>query len=353
MSAADFWNLAGRAGRWGKEFQGNIVCVDANRPERWPELPTTRRRRPIARATTEALSDPAAVVSFIENGAPVESARAEPMLETVYSYLASRVLTNAGLDDLSELGPDDAVKLESAIRSQSDGLEIEPALIQRHAGISPASMQRLLDRFRTYESVEDTLLAPPESTDATTSYARAFALSSDELGADFGASGRQFQLALLITQWMRGYPLARLIAERIRYLESHEREYKLPNEIRGVMQDVEQVARFQAPKYLACYSDVLTLHLRQQDVEEAPQMPDISMMLELGVSRMTEVSLMALGLSRTSAVALSEFIVADDLGREDAAQWVQANRTLWAGLPALVQREIDRALGDGGQTRSG
>jgi DEAD/DEAH box helicase/Helicase conserved C-terminal domain len=351
MSAADFWNLAGRAGRWGKEFQGNIVCVDANRPERWPELPTTRHRRPIARATTEALSDPGAVVSFIENGAPVEAARAHPMLETVYSYLASRVLTNAGLDELSELGPDDAAKLDSAIRSQSDRLEIAPALIQRHAGISPASMQRLLDRFRTYESIEDTVLAPPESTDATTSYARAFALSSDELGGDFGASGRQFQLALLITQWMRGYPLARLIAERIRYLESHEREYKLPNEIRGVMQDVEQVARFQAPKYLACYSDVLTIHLRQQDVGEAPQMPDISMMLELGVSRMTEVSLMALGLSRTSAVALSEFIVADDLGREDAAQWVMANRTLWAGLPALVRREIDRSLGDG-QTRS-
>ena len=351
MSAADFWNLAGRAGRWGKEFQGNIVCVDANRPERWPELPTTRRRRPITRATTEALSDPGAVVSFIENGALVEAARAHPMLETVYSYLASRVLTNAGLDDLSELSPHDAAKLESAIRSQSDGLEIAPALIQRHAGISPASMQRLLDRFRTSENIEDTVLAPPESTDATASYMRALALSSDELGADFGASGRQFQLALLITQWMRGYPLARLIAERIRYLESHEREYKLPNEIRGVMQDVEQVARFQAPKYLACYSDVLTIHLRQQDVGEAPQMPDISMMLELGVSRMTEVSLMALGLSRTSAVALSEFIVADDLGREDAAQWVMANRTLWAGLPALVRREIDRSLGDG-QTRS-
>jgi hypothetical protein len=346
MSAADFWNLAGRSGRWGKEFQGNIVCVDANRPERWPELPTTRRRQPIARATTEALSDPAAVVSFIENGAPIESARAQPMLETVYSYLASRVLTDAGLDDLSALEPGEVATLERAIRSQSDGLEIETALIQRHAGISPASMQRLLDRFRTYENAQDTMLAPPESTDATTSYLRALALSSDELGADFGASARQFQLALLITQWMRGYPLARLIAERIRYLESRGREYKLPNEIRGVMQDVEQVARFQAPKYLACYNDVLALHLRQRGTEDVPQLPDISMMLELGVSRMTEVSLMALGLSRTSAVALSEFIVADDLGREDAARWVQENRTLWSGLPALVQREIDRALGN-------
>ncbi len=27
MSREDFWNLAGRAGRWGKEFQGNIFAL--------------------------------------------------------------------------------------------------------------------------------------------------------------------------------------------------------------------------------------------------------------------------------------------------------------------------------------
>ena len=28
MTEIDFWNLAGRAGRQGKEFQGNIICID-------------------------------------------------------------------------------------------------------------------------------------------------------------------------------------------------------------------------------------------------------------------------------------------------------------------------------------
>jgi hypothetical protein len=65
------------------------------------------------------------------------------------------------------------------------------------------------------------------------------------------------------------------------------------------------------------------------------------MMLELGVSRVTEVSLMALGLSRTSVVALSEFIVADDLSREDVRSWVNEHREVRDGLPALVRREIE------------
>jgi hypothetical protein len=346
MNAADFWNLAGRAGRWGKEFQGNIVCVDASRPERWPELPTTRQRRPVIRATNEALADVQAVISYIEAGAPLGVARDSPMLETVYSYLATRVTTNVGLAELTLLTAADVERLEEAIRVASGSSDIGAALVERHAGISPAAMERLLERFRTYPNPDDLMLALPESTDATETYVRALGLANEELGSDFGTPPRQFALALLITNWMRGFPLARLIASRIDYLQRNNRPYKLPNEIRDVMRDVEQVARFQAPKYLACYTDVLALHLRQQGHEEIPDLPDISMMLELGVSRTTEVSLMALGLSRTSAVALSEFIVADDLGREEVTAWINEHRELQEGLPALVRREIEAVFGE-------
>jgi Lhr-like helicase len=36
MEAHDFWNLAGRAGRWGDEFQGNIICIDPHNAHAWP-----------------------------------------------------------------------------------------------------------------------------------------------------------------------------------------------------------------------------------------------------------------------------------------------------------------------------
>jgi hypothetical protein len=346
MTAADFWNLAGRAGRWGKEFQGNIVCVDASRPERWPELPKTRERQPVARATSAALADVDSVIGFIEAGAPAEAARATPMLETVYSYLATRIFTGAGLGDLTQVAAEDAARLDSAVRDAVEQTEIGGHLIARHAGISPGSMQRLLDRFRTYAAPTELVLALPESTDATETYVRALGLCNLELGSDFGTPPRQYALALLITNWMRGYPLARLIASRLAWLQRNNRPHKLPNEIRGVMRDVEQVARFQAPKYLACYADVLALHLRQRGDKQLSEPPDISMMLELGVSRITEVSLMALGLSRTSAVALSEFIVADDLGRQQVTDWVNANRNVLQSLPALVQREIEGVFGE-------
>jgi Lhr-like helicase len=49
MEAHDFWNLAGRAGRWGDEFQGNIICIDPNDPSAWPGGVPARARYPIKR----------------------------------------------------------------------------------------------------------------------------------------------------------------------------------------------------------------------------------------------------------------------------------------------------------------
>lgn len=57
MTPADFWNLAGRAGRWGTEFQGNIICIDATDATRWPSPPRRRIRQPLSRATDAVLAD--------------------------------------------------------------------------------------------------------------------------------------------------------------------------------------------------------------------------------------------------------------------------------------------------------
>jgi hypothetical protein len=53
------------------------------------------------------------------------------------------------------------------------------------------------------------------------------------------------------------------------------------------MLDVEQIGRFHAPKYLSCYADLLSLALGEDDALRQ-SFPDINMMLELGVSRITD-----------------------------------------------------------------
>jgi hypothetical protein len=317
MSPADFWNLAGRAGRWGKEFQGNIVCIDTTKESLWPNVPHARARQPIQRASDQVAAEPAALRAYIDAETPVQAGRADPVLESVFSFMATRVAQGVSLEGIPGMAlGDQAEVIEAEVANALEPVEVPVEIIAGHPGISPLSMQRLLVYFRGKEDPVSLLLAMPESDDAVESYVAAIGRSSRYLGGEFGVGGRQWILAMLVANWMRGHSLARLISARISYYEK-KGPVNVATMIRAVMDDVEQIARFEAPKYLACYLDVLKFHLDQIDKADlAAEMPDLTMMLELGVSRDTELALMGLGLSRTSAIALSGVIVADDLSRE-------------------------------------
>jgi hypothetical protein len=111
------------------------------------------------------------------------------------------------------------------------------------------------------------------------------------------------------------------------------------------MADVEEMARFQAPKFLSCYIDVLRTYL--SSIGRAELLPtefDLNILLEFGVPGGTQLSLMGLGLSRTSALALSEIIAADALTEDQCIEWLLSNSWEERDLPALVKREIRIAL---------
>jgi hypothetical protein len=113
------------------------------------------------------------------------------------------------------------------------------------------------------------------------------------------------------------------------------------------MELVEQTARFRAPKYFSAYMDILSLHLRA--IGRADLIDDdidIGTQLEFGVSSRTLLSLMELGVSRMSAVALYEKIARDDLSKEDCLAWVAERETQFEGMdiPAIILREVREKL---------
>lgn len=109
------------------------------------------------------------------------------------------------------------------------------------------------------------------------------------------------------------------------------------------MDIVEQTARFKAPKYVAAYVDILHFFLteigRGDLVDEDL---NIGVALEFGVSSMTLLSLMELGLSRMSAVELYEKIARDDLDKEGCIAWVREHAPNFEGMdiPNLIVREV-------------
>ncbi len=348
MREEDFWNLAGRAGRWGKEFQGNVICIDSDNEKIWNgEPPKTKKNIFITRATDAISHDMDKLVSYIFSEHHFGMSERNPNLQSLFSYLCSSFYFYNGLDNnpyMEKYNIKNIDVLNEAIFDVFDSLTFPHELVVRHPGISPLLMQNLWDRFSrdTNKPVERLLLSEPGSNDALDSYVSAFSRISDTLSKKLGYNSKgAYVQALLVSKWMKGYPLARLISDRIRYNKKKNIVFKEATLIRGVMKDVEEIARYQAPRLLGCYNDLLkSFYLSIDRTDLAKDVEDIGVYLELGVSLKTQISLIGLGFSRTAAVMISELIPNDSLDEEECINWIKDNKVDMEELPQLVQNEI-------------
>jgi hypothetical protein len=234
--------------------------------------------------------------------------------------------------------------LDDLLSRLADGIEIDADLAQRHPGVSPIGMQSLLDAFRTYRGpIENLLPADVASEDVIDRFVTIMRRINGTLFPAFEPDARTRLYALIVVQWLKGLSLSRIIAGSIEWHDEVGRPYQLPLLIRETMSLVEQVARFLAPKYMSAYVDVLRLHLRESGREDLLEDDvDIGTQLELGISSRTLLSLVELGLSRSSAVELFERIARDNLGRAECVGWIRRHdaELEGMGIPAVVIREI-------------
>ncbi|MBK8176627.1 MAG: DEAD/DEAH box helicase [Rhodospirillales bacterium] len=349
MAPHDFWNLAGRAGRWGQDFSGNIICIDVNRPKLWPHGVPERARYPINRETDVVLTRPQPMLDYLEARSGMQPSAVNPSLEQVTAYLlAWRAREGSFLSapSAARLPAPYAQALDERLGALLAQIDLPARLISRHPGVSAAALQSLLNYFRSRKKpVEELLPSSPESDDAHPRLVATFhRINQNVYPAFFPASAIPIH-ALVTVEWMRGLPLGQIIRRRIAYLEKHNRQYKIPVVIRDTMRDVEEVARFRAPKYLAAYLDVLKQHLDETGKSELfPEELRFDLFLEFGVATQTLLSLIGLGLSRTSAVALNEFLADDRLAESAVFEWLQTRRWQTLDVPAIVKREVEIML---------
>jgi hypothetical protein len=353
MGAEDFWNLAGRAGRWGKEFQGNVFCVDSDNSAIWQggEPPRTKIGIRMSRTTDQVIGQAPSVVEYIESPDHYALSAKHPDWEYVFSYLCVTRLRYQSLGEspyLRKHSPAAVAALDAAVAGALSRISLPQSVLERNPGISPLLMQSLLERFSrpTDKPLERLLLAEPSSQDALTSYRDAFTRIGQHLSPKLGFTINQaYVRALLVVKWMRGFPLSRLISDRLDYLRSKGPVSNEAGTIREVMKDVEELARYQAPRLLACYNDVLRHFLITFGrLDLAAQLEDLSVYLELGLNQQTQLALVGLGLSRTAAVMLSETIANDKLDERECIAWLAAGTWRNLDFPALVKAEIERVF---------
>jgi superfamily II DNA/RNA helicase len=350
MEAHDFWNLAGRAGRWGNEFQGNIICIDPGDQSAWPSGVPERARYPIRRESDAVLDRSEGLSDYLNrrNRVPLsELAKEADEFEQVGAFLLTTYLRLGSITGANFAKRHDVAaleKIDAQLSELAGDIEISAELAGRHPGVSPVGMQRLLNAFRAYENDPANLLpAEVESFDSYDRFVTIMRRINDYLYPAFEPDSAVKLHALIVVQWLQGMSLARMIQKTIDYQKELGREIKLPALIRNTMDLVEQTARFKAPKYLSAYMDILNLHLREIGREDLIDNGlDIGTQLEFGISSRTLLSLMELGLSRMSAVVLYEKIARDNLDMQACIEWVEerADELEALEIPAIIAREV-------------
>ncbi|MCP3447198.1 DEAD/DEAH box helicase [Bradyrhizobium sp. CCGUVB14] len=361
MKPEDFWNLAGRAGRWGKEFQGNIFCIDPLHPLEWFDgsAPRSKQKQSIRIATQRLASEFPAFMEYARSRAIGTRNR---FYEYLLSYLVFRQIghgTLASSPSVHALSDHELDALSAEIDEIIETLEVSEQIVLRNPGISPWGMNALQRHFMKTPDIELEGLLPTdplsEATiqdddgesrdDAIDNFVRIFSRLTEHLGAGLGSGSSAYGNALLVIEWMRGLPLSRMIDNQIRYWKRRDPSKPETTIIRETMERVERVARFETPKYLHAYLDILRPVLIVRDRGDIlPPTDDFWLYLEFGVSKRTQLSLMSLGLSRSSVTSLSVFITEDNFSEADCLNWLVTNNWREFGLPRLVEMEVEAVL---------
>jgi hypothetical protein len=219
--------------------------------------------------------------------------------------------------------------------------------VAKHPGISPLAMREMLIYFEKYEEKErENLLVPFASdTDSVQKYVQVLQRIFNRLTNQLGKGGAAFRAAIVTVHWMQGRSISRIIQERQKALKKVEEVHIT---IRSVLEDIESIARYKAPKFLSCYNDLLKyFFLKVGNTQLANEIvDDIALYLEMGVNTKTQLSLLNLGLSRTSAVEVKEFIISNDLSEMECINWFTKPLNDWRSLamPEIVKREIEKIL---------
>ncbi|WP_454020423.1 DEAD/DEAH box helicase [Azospirillum sp. Marseille-Q6669] len=350
LESVDFWNLAGRAGRLMKEFQGNIFLIDY---DNWHRKPLEQPRDATVVPAIEAgiLRRNADLLRVVERP---ESQRTEiDHVDAVFSHLLheyfsgslSRMLKR--IPTFGDTTPG-SLALQKAIAEAAADITLPASVLRINPNISPHRQQALYRRLHSHAEISHEAakaLVPkhPNDREAYQSYADILETCHKIIEGRPDDSRLHRFLAFMALSWMRGTPLPQIIQNQLRRSTDPDRR----RVIRNTLEVVEKRVRYQCVRLFSCYGAILAEVLQNVGLPDiAKSLPSIPLFLELGASDKTTLSLMSHNLSRATATRLTPHAPSRDLNPEEAVEWLRRAPVETYRLPTLLLEEILGVRGD-------
>lgn len=349
LEGTDFWNLAGRAGRLRREFQGNIFLIDY---DDWKSKPLGHERDSeivpaLEAGINERLVDLVATMRDDEG----DARKGDGDLETLFVRLLDDLARGELQTTLARLGaagiPEEVMKqVVDALDVAATALTLPVDVVRQSPNLSPHRQQSLHVALLSLADGDKTkarslIPAHPREADAYGSYSSILRLCNTHLLGLAPTDGRHRFHALMATFWMRGDPLPQIVEGSIkRYPDQKTRKI-----IRDTLNAIEEQIRFQVVRLMSCYCAVLIRTFEEIGFADlAKSVPPVPLYLEVGASDRSMISFMGLGLSRVTAAILNDATANKAMTIAEARSWLRSAPLEAYELSPLLVEEIKRVV---------
>ena len=356
MQPSEFWNLVGRAGRLTKDYEGNVFLINLQNWDR-QFVNENDKRQSIYSSYQVMVSQPdSKLLDFITNTNHPSGTTGNQGFENSFMKLIDTYM-GGGINKLSETLSylDDKTRVTSLIRLVSDAaklISIPRDILMKNPNVSAYRQQEMVDYMK--DRIEDKgilYLIPPHPMKKweiiKDDYIRLFARLNKHFKKAKSTTGSSVD-ALLAYRWMRGTSYSELIQDRINYKNKTKKTKKEPNVntvARDLFKKIDTELRFEYVKFTKCYNDLLSYIISESKVkEDISSPPPLHLYLELGACLGTTITLIGLGMSRTSAAILSEFVTKASMDENEVLKWIRDTNMKALGVPDTVICEANQIL---------
>jgi hypothetical protein len=234
---------------------------------------------------------------------------------------------------------------ETAEQVAALNITLPTEILDANRSVRPDRLQALYERLREHND-PTTLVPLRPGVEGTNERMKAIIqIVQEELG---GVQDQSYVFyRWLAMQWIYNTPLKQIIDMRLGYLRSQGSDQSVSAVIRELLSTLEDAIRFRLVKYYMAYNAVLGLVLRERGhAAIAETLEPFHVYLECGASDRVALNLIALGLSRSTALALrGSMRVADDATPEQCLAQLATMDLRSLAIPTLCKREIHELLG--------
>lgn len=306
FSNLEFWNLAGRAGRMGKDFSGNIILIQN---KEWED--TDRYDKSVNEVMFS--TDKYQCVDYISRSFEdtVEQLGNREMREYIRSITMINKLYDIPI--AKDLGALEYTILDKKVDQIIKDFNPPKELLIRLIGVGPEKIKQLWNTFIQRDNdIGSLMFVHPLNIekDKKGAYIAHYMsimqiINTDIMGGYLYKERELIKLAYMSYSWITEERLKNIIFYKSE--DDNEQEIDISSKVKKQVKYLNNKIRFRLMKGVYIYQEVLKEYLRFTNREDMIQrMLNFPLYLEVGACRPVTIELISLGLMRDFAIELAK-----------------------------------------------